>query len=125
MEDPHAPDARPPLHVILYRWGAVIFVLGLATSLVLYILAADDTRDPTRQITRAKMYQHNIELMGGKGALYAARFNDWFADLWHGHQLAWTIAVISVVVAAICFLLGLLISEPLPVEPDEQGADRQ
>lgn len=64
------------------------------------------------------MYQHNIELMGGRGAVYAARFNDWLADLWHGRQLAYTIAVMSAVIAALCFLLGLLISEPLVNEPD-------
>ena len=119
------PGAQQPLHVLLYRCGAAILVLGLASSVLIYLFARDSSDDPTRQVTRTKAYQHTVELMGGKGALYAARFNDWFADLWRGQQLAYTVAVIAVVVAAVCFLVGLLISEPLPDEADAGHGDRE
>jgi hypothetical protein len=114
------PHNQRPLHVVLYRWGLMIFVFGLVISGLIYVFSDDETTDPARLITGAKMYQHNLELMGGKGAVYAAWFNEWLANLWHGRQLAYTIAVIGGVIAAACFLLGLLISSPLPDEPDDR-----
>jgi hypothetical protein len=69
------------------------------------------------------MYRHNIELMGGKFAVYADQFNEWFASLWHGRELAYTVAVLSVAVALVCFLAGRLMSVPLLREPDEARKD--
>jgi hypothetical protein len=110
-----------PLHIVLYRCAAVIFVFGLAASALTYLFADDETTDLGRQVTSAKMYQHNIQLMGGRTALYATRFNEWFAERWQGRQLAYTIAVIAATIAAGCFLFGLLISTPLPHDPNDSG----
>lgn len=117
---PHSPpDDRRPLHVVLYYWGAVILVLGLFTSTSIYFFTEDTTSDSSRQITGARMYQHDIRLIGGKAAVYATQFDDWFADLWHGRQLAWTIAIIAAAFAGLCFGLGWLISESPGNEPED------
>ena len=107
------PGTRRPLHIVLYRYAAVIFVLGLACSSLIYFFADDETAHLERQVTSAKMYEHNIQLMGGRTALYATRFDEWFAERWHGRQLACTIAVIAATIAAGCFLFGVLISTPV------------
>ena len=58
------PGTRRALHIALYRWAAAIFVLGLACSSLIYVFADDETADLQRQVTSAKMYQHNIQLTG-------------------------------------------------------------
>lgn len=113
------PGTTRPLHSVLYRLAVVIFVLGFAGSVLTYLIADDETVDLERQVTSAKMYQHNVQLMGGRTALYATRFNAWLAERWHGRQLAYTIAVIAAAIAAGCFLFGLLISTPLADDPDD------
>jgi hypothetical protein len=65
------------------------------------------------------MYEHNLELMGGKAAVYAVRFNQWLAGLWHGRPLAYTVAVLAVAIALVCFWMPRLMSGPLPSEPDQ------
>lgn len=113
------PGSRRPLHIVLYRCAAVIFALGLTGSVLVYLFADDETADIERQVTSAKMYRHDIQLMGGRTALYATRFNEWFAERWHGRQLAYTMAVIAGTMAAGCFLFGLWISSPPPDDPND------
>lgn len=121
--DPHAaPEGQRPLHVVLYRFGGGILALGFAISLAIYFLSSDNMLDPGRQVANGTMYQHDVRLIGGKAALYATQFNDWFAELWHGRQLACTIAVISVVVAALFFLIGVVVSEPSQSESDDRSS---
>jgi hypothetical protein len=38
-------------------------------------------------------------MVGGTANLVASDITDWFAGLWHGRNLAYTLAVITVVVA--------------------------
>ena len=60
------------------------------------------------------MYQHNLELMGGKLGVMLADFSDWFASLWHGKRLGYTVACISIATAAGCFWISRMMSfEPL------------
>jgi len=61
--------------------------------------------------------------MGGKFAVYADQFNQWFASLWQGRALAYTVAVLAVAIALMCFLAGRLMSAPLPQAPDEERKD--
>ena len=74
--------------------------------------------DPADEIASGRMYEHNLELMGGKFAVYVARFNQWFADLWHGRPLAYTVAVLAVAIASVCIGVARLMSVPSPSKPD-------
>ncbi len=74
----------------------------------------------TREITSGRMYQHNIELMGEKFAVLSAEFNQWFGSLWHGRTLAYTVAVVAVGVALVCFWVGHLMSTSLPREANRK-----
>ncbi len=123
MSDPHpqyAPTEQPrPLHAVTYYWGVVTLLVGLLAAALIYFFAAEDKEmDLVGEIASGRMYEHNLELMGGKFAVYADRFNRWFAGLWHGRPLAYTVAVLSVAIALLFFWLARQTSVPLPNEPE-------
>jgi hypothetical protein len=61
---------------------------------------------------------HDLEVYGGKANVIAAQFREWFDGLWHGKQLAFTVAVITVI-AACAFKF---FATPLPPDPEAPGA---
>jgi hypothetical protein len=44
-----------------------------------------------------KKYLRELRVMGGQGNVVAAEFQDWFAGLWEGRELAGTVAVLTIV----------------------------
>jgi len=62
-----------------------------------------------------KKYVHDLELYGGKANVMAAEFREWFAGLWYGRNLAYTTAVISVLLTGVV-RLAYALREP-PEEP--------
>jgi hypothetical protein len=125
MSDPdpeHSPaEHRPPLHTVINYWGVAILLVGLAGAALIYVFGPDDgDTDLAGEITRGRMYRHNLELMGGKFAVYADQFYEWFAGLWHGRSLAYTVAVLAVAIALVCFWLARVMSSPLPSERDQR-----
>jgi hypothetical protein len=125
MSDPHpqsVPTEQPrPLHAVIYYWGVAILLVGLVGAALIYVFAADDgDTDRASEIASGRMYKHNLELMGGKFAVYADQFNQWFAGLWHGRPLAYTVAVLAVAIALVCFWVARLVSVPLPNKSDQE-----
>ena len=113
---------RHPAHAIVNFVGVIVLLSGLACAALIFVLAPEDgSSNAAQEITRGRMYQRDIALVGGKGALYATRFGEWFADLWHGRELSYTIAVLAAAVALACFWLARLMSVPAPGESDEEG----
>ena len=108
------PHRRPAI----WYWGVAILVVGIASAVVIALSVGDDDSDAARELASSRMYQHNLELMGGKFAVLTAEFNDWFASLWHGRALAGTVAVLTVAIAAACFLLAHLMAGPPRGETD-------
>ena len=103
--------APTPRHVIIRYWGAGILLVGLVAAALIYALVSDDRdMEVAAEIASGRMYQHNLELMGGKLGVLLADFNDWFASLWHGQRLACTVAVLAVATAAGCFWVAQLMS---------------
>jgi peptidoglycan/LPS O-acetylase OafA/YrhL len=117
------PDQRRPAHEVVQLWAIAILVLGLATAALIFVFAADDQdAEAAREVADGRMYQHNLELMGGKLMVFLAQFNDWFASLWHGTSLALTVAVLSVAIALGCFGVAYLMAS---MPPDESKPDRR
>ena len=114
---------RRPAHEVVQLWGVAVLVSGLAAATLIYIFAADDRdAEAAREIAVGRMYQHDLEVMGGKMMVYLAQFNDWFASLWHGTSLAATVAVLSVAIALGCFWVAhLLATPPRDSEPDRRS----
>ena len=122
LSRPHPPDTptehRPPRRPLIHYAGVAILVAGLVSAALIYAFATDDPdAEAAAEIASSRAYQHNLELMGGKFALLSTEFDDWFASLWHGRPLAYTVAVLSVAVAGVCFWVSHL-SAPLPGEAD-------
>ena len=112
---PQAAPVRHPPRQRLYRAGLVILVVGLVSAALIYVRAPEDPNaDAARAIASGRAYEYNIERIGGKAAVYTARFNQWLGARWHGKSLAGTVAVLSVVLALLCFLLARMTAVRAP-----------
>ena len=97
------------------RWGTrAILFLGFATAIGIYLTAQPTPENPLGyDPLTTKTYLHDLELYGGKANVVFAQFLDWFDSLWHGRQLASTVAVITLLAAGIFrFFAGRLSTEP-------------
>jgi len=91
-------------HRTLQYCGAGILAAGLIAAILIYAFEpADSGADLASDIAHGRLYEYNIERIGGMSAVYAARFNDWLFSLWHGRALAGTTAVLATVAALGCF----------------------
>jgi hypothetical protein len=100
--------------------GTLILVVGLVIAVLIYVTAADDSSAALNQeLANTKRYGYELERIGGKAAVLAAEFNQCFERLWHGKQLASTVAFLSIAVALGCFLIAHVLSDDLP--HDDKG----
>jgi hypothetical protein len=96
-----------------------ILVLGFAAAVVIYLIAQPPPDNPLGYDPMdTKKYLHDLELYGGKANILSAQFREWFDSLWHGKQLAYTVAVITVLAAGVFKFFAT----PLPPEPEAPGA---
>ena len=71
--------------------------LGLGSALAIYLTAAPERANRFQNDPLAnKKYLREMRVIGGKGNVLAAEFNDWFAGLWHGRALGGTVAALTV-----------------------------
>lgn len=94
----------------LYLITAIILIAGLGSAVLIYLRAGDDSQGVLGYEASgghvypispedSKMYMHDLELYGGKLNVLADQFTRWFAGLWHGRSLAFTVACITVVIS--------------------------
>lgn len=99
----------------LYLISAAILILGLNSSLLIYLTAGNDYKSVLgyeivggkAYLTtpeNSKKYVHDLKVMGGNAAVFADKFNRWFIGLWHGASLAVTIACIATFISLGFFL---------------------
>ncbi|HET6420482.1 MAG TPA: hypothetical protein VFG19_10020 [Geobacteraceae bacterium] len=90
----------------LYLVSAAVLLAGLCSAVLIYLTAADSSDGITDNAPEySKMYTHDLELYGGKANVLAAEFTHWFAGLWHGQTLAFTVACITVLISlGLCFV---------------------
>jgi hypothetical protein len=115
--------------VRLRRLAAAVLAVGFAASIAIYLTARPEAENPLGyDPMQTKTYLHDLELYGGKANVLAAEFREWFTGLWQGRNLAFTLAVITVLVAlAIRFVAALPPPEALddtesPTNPPRPGA---
>ena len=99
--------------------GAIIMLIGLGSSILVYRSAGDDSDDvlgyeiidgsayPIRA-EDSRIYSRNLELYGGKAAVVVDDFSRWFIGLWHGKSLAFTVAGISIFISFIFFFAAIV-----------------
>jgi hypothetical protein len=82
-----------------------VLVAGWAIALAVYFIAAPVLQDPDiEEAQLSKSYERQMEVFGGKATLLGAQLDDWFTSLWHGQNLAYTIAVLTAILALGSFL---------------------
>ena len=82
---------------------AILFV-GMLGAVLIYAFSPDDANGGTiAELGDRRSNEFQIERIGGKATVYVVRFSEWLGSLWHGKQLALTVAVLSIVVALACF----------------------
>jgi hypothetical protein len=79
--------------------AAAILSVGLVSAVIIYLTAREAPADPFAEFEKSKKFAYELERMGGKAALAANDINKWFAGLWQGESLAYTVAVITIVIA--------------------------
>jgi hypothetical protein len=79
-----------------------LLVLGLAGAVLLYAFAPpEEPDDPWRTDPLGqRRYTRQMQVIGGKTNLLSAEFIDWLAARWHGRNLAYTVAVLTVAVTS-------------------------
>jgi hypothetical protein len=108
-----------PQRFFLCLFSAVILAVGLGSAISIY-LTVGNNRDSyllddavggyihAMTSKDAKMYGHDLKLYGGKANVPPDEFMPWFAGLWHGESLAFTIAYITVYISFVFFLFAYL-----------------
>lgn len=85
---------------------ATILLTGFASSIAIYITAQTPSANPFEEFEGSKRFTRSVEVMGGKMSLVAHDLSKWFSSLWLGQQLAFTVAVITVVIAVAYYLIA-------------------
>ncbi|MGA8006787.1 MAG: hypothetical protein WCA17_11860 [Burkholderiales bacterium] len=99
----------------LYLGSALVLVLGLCAAAVIYATTSDASDGAVGYEVingvaypvapaDSKAYQRELERFGGKANVLAAELTQWFAGLWRGRNLAFTVAFLSVLVALALYL---------------------
>jgi hypothetical protein len=93
---------------LVQRLGLAVAAVGLVAGLVVYETAGADT-DVDLVAQQREMRQ--VARLGGTATVQAVKFNGWLASLWQGRRLAFTLAVLGLVVGGACWQIGSLMGE--------------
>lgn len=112
--------------VRFYVAGYVVLIAGTAASAWAYRAAVvDEMRDSlVAQSRNTKDYQGQMEYIGGKANVLGSELTEWFTSLWHGTNLAYTLAVLTIASALFCFYVAFALPDlpPFGDEPPENRA---
>jgi hypothetical protein len=97
--------------------AAAILIIGLACAGVIYLRAGPDAVS-SYEWEETKQYQRTLELYGGTANVVASDFREWFASLWHGQRLAFTVAFITLATAFCCWFLARALEAHLAEDDD-------
>lgn len=114
----------PPSHVPDRdeRWkrlSRTVLAGGFLAAVVIYVAAGPEPENsPGYDPMQNKMFLHDLELYGGKANVLAAEFRDWFAGLWQGRNLAFTVAALTILFVLALRFFARLAPDPLDDEED-------
>ena len=94
----------------------IILVAGFAAAALAYFVATARPENPLGDPLDSKKYIHDLQVYGGTANVLAAEFREWLAGLWYGKNLAYTIAVLTLMLAGIVRFLSI---PPLREEEEE------
>jgi hypothetical protein len=108
-----SPQARLRLVAV------VVLALGLLAAVIVYVTAAQAEPDSAGyRIIGGQAYAgddtrelQQLARLGGQAAVTTFKFQRWFSSLWQGQRLAYTLALISIVIALFCLHIASLMGE--------------
>ncbi|MGH8736016.1 MAG: hypothetical protein ACREU5_02300 [Burkholderiales bacterium] len=100
---------------VIYRASIAVLALGLCAAAAIYLTATDSSAGAVGYevingvaypvaAADSKAYQRELERFGGKANVLAVEFTRWFAGLWQGRRLAFTVAFLGIAASLILFL---------------------
>jgi hypothetical protein len=97
-----AETAEEALERRVRRITRTILLVGFAAALAAWIAARARPENPLGyDPLDNKKYIHDLQVYGGTANVLAAQFREWFAGLWYGTNLAYTITVLTVLVVLV------------------------
>gem|GEM_PF-2019986 len=128
--NPSPALANMPTHMRLKLISIAILIIGVIVGIVIYVATKDDGNAINDEVVGNQIYavtpgqykfsQRDAENISGKFGVISTQFGDWFFSLWHGKQLGITLAVIAIVVAAVCYFFAYVLS----FQPPQDGSDK-
>lgn len=99
------------------RVTAAILAVGLIAAVVVFFTAAPAEEFPLGYdpLTNKKNILE-LERLGGRANVVAAQLTQWWDGLWHGRTLAFTLVVLTALVALAFWIMATL--PPLDDHPD-------
>src|SRR5262245_36036165 len=106
------------------RWLASgICILGIGLVMVLYVTAASPSPHPLADDPfTSKKYVRELELYGGKINVLAVELQQWLTSLWRGKALAYTIAVLTLMLASLLWFIASRVASPLEPQAETPQA---
>ena len=99
------------------RLSVWILAIGLLLSAAVFVKTSpgDNAPDPNElNSDNSKVYETQVERIGGKSAVLGIEMEDGFSGLWRGRELAYTLAALSVTASLLCFGFSKLTLHPAP-----------
>lgn len=105
-----------PAQVRLYVAGYAVLIAGTVASAWAYRVAVVDEMSDAlmAQARNTRDYQGQMELIGGKANVLGSEITGWFVGLWHGRNLAYTLAVLTIIAALMCFYIAFALPDLPP-----------
>ena len=76
--------------------AACVLVLGLISAVGIYLNTPPDPINPLELNSLSlKRSTHQLKVLGGGAALVSEEFQQWFVNLWHGRNLAYTVGTLA------------------------------
>jgi hypothetical protein len=119
---PTPAGGSPRRHLAI---AALILAAGLVSSVAIYLhpgAEPDSLLDFSPETS--KKYLRALELYGGTANVLAVRFQAWFAGLWHGRSLAYTVAVLALA-AALVYVFFTVVLPPYHDPAAPEGRPRE
>ena len=103
----------------VYNAVAAILTVGLGSAILIFFTATPPGANPLGfEFNDSKRYLRDMERMGGKANLVASQFRLWLTSLFQGRSLAYTVAVLSLLLAFAVWLFAMPLPPDPPADPD-------
>ena len=93
----------------LYIISLAVLIVGICSAVNIYLSVpnpSDNMLELEPEVT--KTYLRNLEMYGGKANVLAYEIRSWYARLWEGESLAYTMGCITIAVSYALFWIGYM-----------------